>query len=77
MVRGVLRNTIESEKESDDSEIKEGSRGSPEEPEGDQWTPVTHKRLSPRKLSSPTMQRLTIKTHNALGKPSLKKYFFF
>ena len=63
---GVLENTNESKKESDDSEAEEGSRGCPETPEGDEWTPVTHKRQSPRRLSLPRMQGHTIKTQNPL-----------
>ena len=37
LASGVLENTNESEKESDDSEAEEDIRGCPEEPEGDQW----------------------------------------
>ena len=37
-----------------------------ETPEGDEWTPVTHKRQSPRRLSLPRMQGHTIKTQNPL-----------
>ena len=57
---GVLEKTNESEKESDDSEAEEGSRGCPETPEGEEWTPVTHKRHSPRRLSLPRTSRADI-----------------
>ena len=70
LASGVLENTNESEKESDDSEAEEGSRGCPETPEGDEWTPVTHKRQSLRRLSLPSMQSHTIKTQNSLYRTS-------
>ena len=54
----------ESEKESDDSESEEGSSGSQDDPEGDQWTPVTYKMRSPKRPSTPTMQKHIIRTRN-------------
>ena len=41
---GLLWNTNESEKKLDGSESEGSIRGSTEELEGDQWTPVTYKR---------------------------------
>ena len=64
LVRGLVGDSNESEKESDDSESEEGSSGSQDDPEGDQWTPVTHKMRSPKRPSTPTMQKYIIRTHN-------------
>ena len=64
LVRGLVGDSNESEKESDDSESEEGSGGSQDDPEGDQWTPVTYKRQSPKRPSTPTMKKHIIRTRH-------------